>query len=384
MGELFVFLLALLCWIYFRLRQANRALVMEKEQFKNLNADYLQLKATLKTRGARLDVLLSSVTEVVLRVDRLGRVLGGNAQANSLFQWEKYPSLPQSMLVFHRNHEWLKRYQDGLASLPDSLELPEMLIHGRVLKPRLVSLGKDEALLLCMDVTEYVQLQRRQKSLLANLMHDLKTPLTSLLGYARSIEAFADDKALRHEAASVIAKEAKHINVLMNTMLTLEQIEHHSSHGASCDVSVVCRQVWDSLQPALEAKSISLHLSLPENKQVMMFEADCHRILMNVAENAIKFSPDKSMISCTLEDESGLSYVRIQDEGCGIAVQHLSQVTERFYRVDDARSRQQQGFGLGLAIVKEILERDGGSLSLENAHEGGLLVSMGMVLEEGD
>ncbi|MDX8383464.1 MAG: ATP-binding protein [Ghiorsea sp.] len=381
-GLLVVLLVVSLCWCIVRLKRTQSELEIEKQEIKQLQDKCGKLQQRLHARGARLDVLLSSITEVVLRVDREGRVLWGNEQASALFQLDKYDALPQAMLLFHRDYSWLKHYQQALRQLPKPLELPDMLVQGRVLMPRLVSLSKDEALLLCLDITEHVQLQRKQKTLLANLMHDLKTPLTSLLGYARSIEAFAEDKALRAEAVNVIANEAKHISELMNSMLTLEQVEHQHPQGVSCDAVAVCSQVWESLQAKLEEKNITLNLQLLDTMQVKMMEEDCHRVLMNIAENAVKFSWRNTCITSSMQVDKEILTLRIQDAGCGIAEQHLPRVTERFYRVDAARNKQQQGFGLGLAIVKEILEHNHGSLHLKNSDEGGLLVVIKMAIAQ--
>ena len=383
-GEVFLWVLAclgLIFWLVFRLNQTSKQLQAHETKYDQLKREYDYLKSTLATRGRRLDVLLSTISEVVLRVDEQGRVLGGNEQAEALFNFKHGIVLPQSILVFYRDSEWLKAFQQAIDALPEQRTLPEMKVNGRVLLPRLAALGDKEALLLCLDVTAYTHLQQKQKSLLENLMHDLKTPLTSLLGYARSMEAFADDEALRREATTVIVKEAKHINNLMNSMLTLNQIEHDKSeHGASCSIIHVHQQVWDSLQHKVQAKGIKLDVYVDlDNEMVGMSEVDCHRILMNIAENALKFSPEGSNIFCRIVEQEACIAVSIQDQGYGIPEIHLKRVVERFYRVDNVRGREkQEGHGLGLAIVKETLERDGGHLHLENSEEAGLLVTIAM------
>jgi two-component system phosphate regulon sensor histidine kinase PhoR len=381
-GEILLWVLVclgIIFWLAFRLNQTSKRLQVHEVQYEQLKREYNDLKNTLATRGRRLDVLLSTISEVVLRVDEQGRVLGGNEQAESLFNFKQSLVLPQSILVFYRDSEWLKAFQQAIDALPEQRTLPEMKVNGRVLLPRLAALSDKEALLLCLDVTAYTHLQQKQKSLLENLMHDLKTPLTSLLGYARSIEAFADDEALLHEATSVIVKEAKHINNLMNSMLTLNQIEHDKAEkDEHCSIIQVHEQVWDSLQHKMQAKAIKLDVDIDvDNEMVCMSEVDCHRILMNIAENALKFSPEGSSIFCRVVEQDASVSISIQDQGYGIPETHLKRVVERFYRVDNVRGREkQEGHGLGLAIVKETLERDGGHLLLENSEEGGLLVTI--------
>ena len=111
---------------------------------------------------------------------------------------------------------------------------------------------------------------------------------------------------------------------------------------------------------------------------VNMSETDCYRILLNVADNAVKFSPPKAEILCEVKElNEGFFQVSIQDQGHGIAESELHRVTERFYREDKVRGRKkEEGHGLGLAIVQETLSRDGGSLHIQNVDEGGLKVDI--------
>ncbi len=372
---LIVVLAALVLWL---LQRHQRKTKQYQDEYQTLQHKYEALQKTLTKGGQRLDTLLLAVSEAVLRVDRLGRVVGGNAQAARLFRFENAPDLPQSMLLFYRDMDWINIYQQAILDLPEQTALPDMHIQDRVFLPRLAAIDDDEALLLCLDVTAYTALQQKQQSLLENLMHDLKTPLTSLLGYARSIEAFDDDKALRHEAATVIAQEAKHINDLMNSMLALNQIDLEVEQGAQCDLNLVLERVKQSLDFALKQKDMHFQLEThPASTVVKLSETDCYRVLMNVAENALKFSPKGSTIRCFVEDNEKYFSASIIDQGHGIPEKFLSRVTERFYRVDKVRGREKaEGHGLGLAIVQEILDRDGGILHMENTDQGGLCVQL--------
>ncbi len=371
-------------FLFYKLSKTSRQIQQQQREYEALKHKYHALQNTLMTRGQRLDVLLSAISEVVLRVDKQGRVLGGNKQAHTLFQLDTLPALPQSLLLLYRDSEWMHDFYQAIRALPEQKKLPEMHVNGRILSPKLAALNDDEALLLCLDVTAYTQLQRKQKSLLENLMHDLKTPLTSLLGYARSIESFGDDKALREEAVAVIAHEAKHINALVNGMLTLNQIEQASEQSMAeernaCDIRLELERVWQSLDEKIQGKSITLKTTMESaTMMVNMSETDCYRILLNVADNAVKFSPPKAEILCEVKElNEGFFQVSIQDQGHGIAESKLHRVTERFYREDKVRGREkEEGHGLGLAIVQETLSRDGGSLHIQNVDEGGLKVDI--------
>ncbi len=334
------------------------------------------LESVLKQRGKRLDVLFSSVNEAVLRVDRQGSVLAANVRAMQLFQPDGKLVLPQSMLMFYRDPDWHKAFNRALHALPKASCLPDMHAGERVLVARLAPLGKKQALLLCVDMTQQARLEKQRQVFLSNLMHDLKTPLTSMLGYARSIQSFADKPELQLEAAEIIATEAKHVNSLLENMLTLDRIERGSrSHVAKAMLQDACRQVCDLLSFQCEERQVGIQLDIPEGLPVLAIDFDdLTRILMNVLVNALHYSPQGGSIGMEAEWQGGFCSVNITDEGPGIPDKHLEHVTERFYQVDKARSKG--GHGLGLAIVKELLRLWGGELSLRNRRKQGLRVTL--------
>ena len=345
------------------------------------------LKETLEIRGRRLDVLLSSVSEAVVRVDSLGRVTSANQRAAELFKMATGPELPQSMLVFIRDPDWYRAFSTALKTQANDLHLPDIEVADRVLAPRLAFLGKDQALLLCMDVTERDKQERQQRQFLSNLKHDLKTPLTSLLGYARSLESFGHDPEFRTEAAKVIADEAKHVNQLLDSLLTLDQIEFAHRHDIiASDPLDVFQKVKDVLVPRLLAKGLSIELThCGEMGDLLIAEHDFERVLLNILENAQRYSPDDGLIRVDMKMDGALAEIVVEDQGPGIPEKDLAKVTERFYRVDQARRRRKDGgHGLGLAIVKEMLEVHDGSLELANLTPRGLSAKITLPTEIDD
>jgi len=328
-----------------------------------------QLKKHLNIRSQHLDHVMDAIQEMVFRLDHQGMVMSLNQQARDVLNIPAQQEFPQPMVMLYRDSDWLDAFHQAIQDLPQTSDLPKLFIGQRVYLARLSHLGKNQGILLCIDVTEQHHLQEQRKAFTANLMHDLKTPLTSLLGYARSIESFYDDEEICKESAHVIAKEAKHVNELLNNLLSVERIEYGAPEGASCDVVPICQQVWQGLEYDLHAKDLTLHLALPESCEVAMQESDVHRIIANVASNAIRYTQAATQIYCQLQGYC----LQIEDEGLGVPEKDLPHLCERFYRVDAVRS-QGSGHGLGLAIVKETLLRDGGDIHLDNREEGGLQV----------
>jgi len=340
------------------------------------------LESVLERRGRRLDVLLSSISEAVLRVDSDGRVLMANTQAQRLFHANAITRLPQPMPVFYRDPGWQKAFRRALRALPRASALPDMRVGEQVLAARLVPLGSHQALLLCVDMTEQARMEKQRRAFLGNLIHDLKTPLTSILGYARSIQTFADKPELQQEAAEVIAREARHVNALLENLLTLENIGHGpDSHEARTSLSEVCRQVCDLLAFQCRSKQVVLQSEVPDSLPDLAISFDeLTRIIMNLLVNALNHSPAGGRIRLSGRVDGDACAVTIVDEGPGIPERHLKRVTERFYQVDASRSHG--GHGLGLAIVRELMDARGGQLSLQNGPERGLEVRLRLPLAD--
>jgi len=363
----------LVSWL-FHVRGKEEQLRQYKAEVRRLQEASGGLEETLATSGHRLDVLLSAVNEVVMRVDRTGRVMAANTLARSRFDMDRTHALPQSMLLFFREPDWHKAFSSALKRLPEPSRLPDMNIDGCMLSPRLAPLGSDQALLLCVDMTETYKLEAQRRTFLSNLMHDLKTPLTSLLGYARSMDAFGDDKSFRKEAAQVIADEAKHVNHLLDALLTLDQIEFSArDEDAACLPADVLQQVCDMLTPQCAEKAIELLCDIEQPDIVLaMLDDELERIVTNLLVNAVNHAPHGSQIRLALGVVAQCCSITIEDQGEGIPEKQLSRVTERFYRVDKARTRKDGGHGLGLAIVKELVGKNDGELKLSNLSPHGL------------
>lgn len=360
-------------------RSLKARLLQREQELRHLESSYGSLESSLNRRGRRLDVLFSSINEAVMRVDHAGRVLAANEKARKLFDIDERLPLPQSMLMFYRNPDWLVAFRQALTSMPDSSSLPELTLLDYTLVPKLASLGKDQALLIFFDITDQKRLEAQRKSLFASLMHDLKTPLTSMLGYARSIETFDDEPELRKEAARTIAEEARRINQLLDALLTLEKLgQIPVDPEAHCDLLDAWGEASDSCASSMDEKDIQLDFQLPDNvPELAMAHQDLERILVNILENALRHSPDKGTLFIHSERRGSRLMFELTDQGTGVAEHELGKLTERFYRGDEARNRKHgEGHGLGLAIVQELCRKYHGDLEIRNHPQYGLSVRL--------
>jgi len=341
----------------------------------------------------RLDALLADMNEAVLRIKDGGTVVAANPCARDTFAMGK-SLLPQAMLQLYRDADWNERLVQAVAALPEKIKLPQIILSqdklsqsnlpDRVLETHIAPLENGEILLLCLDVSVRYQLEQQRRTFLSNLMHDLKTPLTSLLGYARSMESFGDQADFRKEAAAVIADEAKHVNHLLDVLLTLDQAEFgQKDNHACCNGVEVIQRSCEMLVPQCSEKHLSFRLEGCD-KEIMLAMSfdDVDRIVTNLLVNAINYSPNKGEIRVQVTRDDKHCKVIIVDEGPGIPEKHLPRVTERFYRVDKARSRHHKSHGLGLAIVNDLLAFNGGGLSLSNCEPSGLSAEITLPLQQ--
>ena len=342
------------------------------EKIRSLKTRQQELEQRL-TSNESLDTIVAQVNEAVLRMNGSGKILGANPTARELFGIAD-ASLPQPMRRFLRDDEWNQALISALKALPELSRLPEIEISGYMLEPRLAQLENGEALLLCLDVTTRHRLEQQRRTFLSNLMHDLKTPLTSLLGYARSMECFGDQPDFRKEASAVIADEAKHVNHLLDVLLTLDQAEFGKQpENARSDAIEIIQRACEMLKASSAEQQISLCFEHHEQQLPLAISFDdLDRIITNLLVNAMNHSPEHGQITVLISRQDEMATITIEDEGPGIPEKHLPRVTERFYRVDKARSRVRKSHGLGLAIVKELLDANHGSLSLANREPHGL------------
>jgi len=366
-------------FIILRLRQQISDYQRKISQLKE-EAEALTLQLH---NNQRFDALLADVNEAVLRLNDSGNtVIAANPCARDVFGMGRSP-LPQPILQLYRDADWSEQLVQAVSSLPKKTKLPQITLPDKILEPRLAQLDNGEALLLCLDVTVRHKLELQRRTFLSNLMHDLKTPLTSLLGYARSMESFGDQQDFRKEAAVVIASEAKHVNHLLDVLLTLD----HADFGkpdkqAHCDAVAVVQRCIDMLAPQCQDKHLSLVFEHADDAIMLaMSFDDMDRITTNLLVNAINYSPDSGEIRVRMVRQDRHCKFTIEDEGPGIPAKHLSRVTERFYRVDKSRSRNMKSHGLGLSIVKELLDANDGTLALSNHGSNGLCAEFTLPLK---
>ncbi|CAN5479863.1 ATP-binding protein [soil metagenome] len=226
------------------------------------------------------------------------------------------------------------------------------------------------ALLKQKEIDELKKLEAFRKEFIADVSHELKTPIFAAQGFVHTLlDGAVNDKNVRTRFLKKAAKSLDGLDVLVQDLLTLSQIETGDikMKFESIDLYKLCIEVIDQFEEKSEKKEIKLKLIDPQHKLIV--HADGQRIsqvVTNLVSNAINYTPEGGEVIVSFEISKKNIITYVTDTGEGIPLQHFSRIFERFYRVDKSRSREKGGTGLGLAIVKHILEGHGSRAEVES------------------
>ena len=231
-------------------------------------------------------------------------------------------------------------------------------------------------LLLLHDQTEQKNMARMRADFVANASHELRTPLASVIGFIETLLGPAkDDPVARDRFLRIMLDQSERMSRLVSDLLSLSRIEMraHVLPDTRVDLSKIMRHVIDSLSPLAQDLAVAIESNqLDDNLWVSGDRDELVQVFENLVENALKYGKDGEKIDISysriIDSADGKPYhcFNVRDYGAGISQEHLPRLTERFYRVDVASSREQKGTGLGLAIVKHILTRHRGKLLVES------------------
>ena len=241
------------------------------------------------------------------------------------------------------------------------------------------------AILTLHDLTTIKRMERMRADFVANASHELRTPLAALSGFIETLQGPArDDEEAREKFLGIMGEQAGRMARLVADLLSLSRIElnEHTPPSEKVDLTRLVTQAAEALKPLAQAKGMTVRLEMAESLAPVMAQPDeLAQLFQNLLDNAVKYGRDDTEIVVTvatvspdqLPNAAGSPLrsdpavrVAVKDHGEGIAKEHLPRLTERFYRVDTARSRKMGGTGLGLAIVKHIVNRHRGLLTIDS------------------
>ena len=226
----------------------------------------------------------------------------------------------------------------------------------------------DGVIAVIQDITEHVKLDNMQKEFVADVSHELKTPITSIMGYADTLLESEYDKETQEKFLNVIATEARRMAKLVTDLLTLSRYDNSKNvHKETFDLGDLVKKCQDKLAIEIRKKNHKVDCFVTADvPPVYADKYDIERVILNILTNSIKYTKDGGEIKIYVGFVYNDAYIKVFDNGIGIPEEDLNRIFERFYRVDKARTREMGGTGLGLSIAKEILDKNGGSIDIKS------------------
>ncbi|MEE4111312.1 MAG: ATP-binding protein [Desulfobacteraceae bacterium] len=344
----------------------------------NQMAENLQQRIDeINSQRSKTEAVLSSMREGVIATDMDQRVISINQTAARMFNIPMESVFGRSVLEIIRNHEF-QEFMDHSLSTGESVE-SDILYYNegeRIFNVQCIPLLDSQqkrigGLVVISDVTQLRRLENMRRDFAASVSHEIKTPLTAIKGFVETLcTGDVDDQEETRRFLTIIDKHVNRLAAIIDDLMQLSRIERDDEIQ---QIGIELCRIEDVLNTALglctelrREKDVDITISCEPGLNGRYDATLLEQAAVNLLDNAIKYSPEKSAIrieALTVDDEI---QIRIKDQGPGIAKKHLPRLFERFYRVDKARSRKLGGTGLGLAIVKHIAQAHGGNVTVES------------------
>ena len=320
-----------------------------------------------------MTAVLESLEEGVIALDDRGTVVRINERARSLLGARA--SLPFARELLPRDPTLREAMDAALAG--SSTSPAEVALHDRTVAVASRPLRTGGGVVTVLDLTTIRRLETIRRDFVANVSHELKTPLTAVSGYAETLLDDAIPADQRRRFVETIHDNATRMQRIVDDLLDLSRIESGGwrPNVVLVDVAGVVHDVFTAIQPSAAAKGLALVADVaPDAAHVRVDPTAFRQVLTNLVENAVRYTRTGSVTLRTRRTTDGVR-VDVSDTGIGIAPEHLPRIFERFYRVDAGRSRAEGGTGLGLAIVRHLVDAHGGRVEATSAIGRGTTIS---------
>lgn len=333
----------------------------------NHMADRLQytIKDSMEKQN-KLEAILNSMDSGVIAVDKNYKIIMVNPYAEKIFKIEK-GIIGDNLIDSIRDYELEEVFKNS----EESKEITIMWPKKRELKVKTANIVSEEqhigTVAVIQDITDIKKLEKIKSEFVANVSHELKTPLTSIKGFAETLR-YVEDKETRIKFLSIIDEETERLTRLIKDILILSDIEQQRDSKVKEDIDVMkaMESIYGLMKNFADKKNINLKVSVYENPIIYGDKDKFKQMLINLIDNAIKYSEEGDCVSISIKIIEDICVISVKDTGAGIPKEHLPRLFERFYRVDKARSRAKGGTGLGLAIVKHIVLSFNGKIFVES------------------
>jgi len=329
---------------------------------------------TIVTQQGELEAIMSSMNEAILLVDQNRKIIRLNRAGAELMQIDSALARQHTLLEILRNNELhllIERafQQSEPVEAEIVLEQNGAVVQAQGICIRTALKKEDEVLVVLHDISKLKRLENIRRDFVANVSHELKTPVTSIKGF---VETLRDDSGHDPEAEKrfldIIAKQADRLGAIIEDLLSLSRIEQaeekESLELTASSIKDVVLSAVQNCASLADDKGMKIEIRCVDDREVMLNPPLMEQAIVNLLDNAVKYSAPGSPIEIEISRQGDEITVSVLDKGCGIPKVDLPHIFERFYRVDKSRSRNLGGTGLGLSIVKHIIQLHKGRVSV--------------------
>ena len=330
----------------------------------------------LKQKSDEFEQITASMNEGLVLLDKKGIVLSINAAAKKLFSADE-TAVGRDFLTLDRSTDMSRAIEKALDGKRAEFREERNGSEYQFVINRTESDGKTVGIvILCFDVTETAFAERNRKEFTANVSHELKTPLQSIIGSAELLENGLVKPEDTKRFVGNIKNEATRLVSLINDIIRLSQLDEDSEPATeSVDLYDVAKEVVEILTVSGAKKQVELHLN-GEPCVMNGIRRYLYEIIYNLCDNAIRYNKDGGKVIVDLKNKDSNIILSVSDTGIGIPAEHQSRIFERFYRVDKSHSKETGGTGLGLSIVKHAVAYHGGKIKLESTVNVGTTITV--------
>ncbi len=342
---------------------------------RDLHVRFTDRLGALRQEQEETTAMIDAMAEGVIAADQRGRVLNANASARRMLGYAPSVRMPDLPQLFRAK---AARGVIDAALRGNSVAGRELEMDDRILSFGARPFQGGGLVLVMRDVTEIRRLEAVRRDFVANVSHELKTPLTSISGYSETLLTDQPDPETTRRFLQVILVNARRMQRLVDSLLDLSRIESGRWQPAleNVDVRGVMESVVADCRDRAAGRSLVIEVQVTPVAERMVADEDALRhVLLNLIDNALRYTPPGGTVVCRASEEDGGITISVSDTGSGITRDHLPRIFERFYRADPSRSRDEGGTGLGLAIVKHLVEAHGGRVSADSEWGKGTTVS---------
>ncbi len=338
-----------------------------------MNGEMNQKLNDVNRQKREIEAILLHMNDGIVAFDDKGNIMHINPAAKFLLNIDKENNFEEIFSRFNANIK-----MDAILYL-DNTEEKKINIGERTVNVFLASY-KDEndlssgLIAVIQDITEHVKLDNMRKEFVADVSHELKTPITSIIGYADTLQDGEYDKETQQKFLAVISSEGRRMANLVSDLLTLSRYDNNrmTREVTQFDLGQLAKKCQEKLAIEIEKKKQNVECFVTADVPPIVADKNgIERVILNVLSNAVKYTQENGSIKIYVGFVYNDAYIKVIDNGAGIPKEDLGRVFERFYRVDKARSREMGGTGLGLPIAKEIIEQNNGSIDIKSEYGKG-------------